>query len=81
MLGCFFFSFFFCITVVLSFLLVGVSFNLKWLLCQGCSGSRSRVSPRHRGRCLLSGAGRDLRPLPPPPAGQTVSRGAAGSAL
>lgn len=43
------------------------SFNQKWSLCQGCSGSGLRVFPRHRGS-LLSGAGRGPRPprlLPP----------------
>lgn len=55
------------------------SFNQKWSLCQGCSGSGLRVFPRHRGS-LLSGAGRGPRPPPPPPAGQVVSRGGRCSA-
>lgn len=51
------------------------SFNQKWLLCEGCSGSGSRGSPPPRGRRLLSGAGGTLRRPPHPPAGQAVSPG------
>lgn len=59
----------------------GGSFNQKWSLCQGCSGSGSRASPRgRRGNLrLLSGAGRGLHLPPPPPAGQAVSHGGRGS--
>lgn len=71
----------FSVWMVYSFLFMSEAvFIQRWLLCQGCSGSGSRIFPHCVGSHLLSKVGRDRHLLHPPPAGQPVSRGGCCSA-